>query len=129
MNSHHQATSERRQSEERNWQLAESLPQIVWTARPDGTIDYANSRALIYLGISLEALARSGWAEAIHPDDRSEAEARWADSFRTAAPLDVEARLRRADGEYRWHLIRQVAQHDESGSPLRWFGTCTDIHK
>ncbi len=107
---------------------AESIPQIVWTATPDGSIDYVNQRGLDYSGSTLEALAGPGWLEKIHPDDRAHTMAQWGEVLRSGEPHDMEFRLLRSDGEYRWHITRQAPVRDAGGAVLRWFGTCTDVH-
>jgi PAS domain S-box-containing protein len=108
--------------------LAETIPQMVWTARPDGWLNYYNQRSLDYTGMSLERCQGSGWAKAVHPDDFQMSTDAWSDSIRTGRPYEVETRLRRAsDGAYRWHLVRAMPLRDPAGSILKWFGTCTDI--
>ncbi len=107
--------------------LAESVPQLVWVSGPDGTAQYFNRRWREYTGLEpREALGR-GWQRAVHPDDRPEALARWGDARQSGTAYEAEYRLRRADGEYRWHVARALPVRDESGAVTRWFGTCTDI--
>ena len=114
-----------RESEERYRFLAESIPQQVWTAAPDGTLEYVNGRVLEYFGRPLEqTLADS---RVLHPDDLPGSDAAWQRSIGTGEPYEYEFRLRRADGAYRWHLTRAVAMRDADGAIVRWFGTNTDI--
>ncbi len=116
------------QSEERFRQLADAMPQIVWTARPDGNIDYLNRRWTEFTGLP-ETVGNDGWGQILHPDDARPAGERWAASLQSGAPFDMEIRLlSRHQQTYRWHLIRTVAVHDGSGRVTRWFGTGTDIH-
>ncbi|QJX00504.1 PAS domain S-box protein [Frigoriglobus tundricola] len=117
-----------RASEERYRALADSVPQIVWTARPDGIIEYVNRRGTEYTGQPNEP--GCGWCceRFVHPDDRPRVKAVWADVIRTGVPVDVEFRLRRADGQYRWHTARQAGVRAPSGALAQWVGTCTDVH-
>ncbi len=118
-----------RESEERFRQLADAMPQIVWTARPDGDIDYMNRQWHEFTGLP-ETLGNAGWAQILHPDDAAPAKERWAASVQSGAPFEMEIRLLdRRRRSYRWHLIRTVAVHDEAGRVARWFGTSTDIHE
>ncbi len=116
------------ESEARFRQLADAMPQIVWTARPDGGLDYFNRRSIEYTGISFERMKGSGWQAVLHPDDVQYCLNRWTRSVASGEPYEVEYRLRRAaDGVYRWHLGRAAAVRDAQGAIVRWFGTCTDI--
>jgi PAS domain S-box-containing protein len=114
-------------SEERLRQLADAMPQMVWTAGPDGAVDFYNRRWFEYTGLSLAASLGWGWQPSLHPDDLPVVMAAWEEGRRAAAPVTVEARFKRADGIYRWHLARAVAVTDEAGRVLRWIGTSTDI--
>ena len=107
--------------------VTESIPQIVWTARADGQTDWLNGRWREYTGIDPAHSAGSGWIDAYHPEDQAEAIARWKHSTRTLLPFEIEYRLRRHDGVYRWFLGRAIPVRDGSGNITRWFGTCTDI--
>lgn len=117
-----------REGEERFRQLADSMPQIVWTARPGGDIDYLNRRWHEFTGLPA-TVGNEGWGRILHPDDAAPATERWAASLRTGTPFEMEVRLldtcRRT---YRWHLIRTVAVRDGAGAVARWFGTATDIN-
>lgn len=117
-----------RQSEEQYRSLAESVPHIVWTARPDGAVEYINRRGLAYAGLDLDALAGWAWERVVHDEDIPVARSRWNAALMTGEPHEFEFRLRRHDGEYRWHVARQLAIRDHDRSIVRWFGTCTDIH-
>ncbi|ATB31245.1 PAS domain-containing sensor histidine kinase [Melittangium boletus] len=108
-------------------QLAEALPQIVWTARPDGVQDYLNQRWFEYTGLSAEESQGDAWMRAFHPDDLPEHETRWRHSLATSEPFEVEKRCRRLDGVWRWFLVRAIPVRDPQGRVIRWFGTCTDI--
>jgi PAS domain S-box-containing protein len=116
-----------RASEGRYRALADSIPQIVWTARPDGTLDYLNRQALEYFGAGTDRPTGRAWEGLAHPDDLPGAPL-VRDPLRTDEPSAFELRLRRADGAYRWHICRQVAIRDAGGAVVQWFGSCTDIH-
>ncbi|MEP7381234.1 MAG: PAS domain S-box protein [Gemmatimonadota bacterium] len=125
-----QQTEERlRRSERRFRQLADAMPQIVWTAGPDGEIDYMNRRWSDFTGLP-ETLGNTGWSHVLHPDEAQPAGERWAASVRDGAPFEMQMRLLdRRQQTYRWHLFRTVAVHDDAGRVVRWFGTSTDIHE
>ncbi len=122
------ARDEVRASEARYRALADGIPQIVWTARPDGANEYFNRHAADYTGIQPEDLAGWRWERICHPEDRTVTLNAWAAIRQTGTPRDVEFRLRRWDGEYRWHVCRQVALRGPTGAVVQWIGTCTDIH-
>jgi PAS domain S-box-containing protein len=107
--------------------LAESTPQIVWTARPDGQVDYVNQRLAEYTGKSTEELLLIGWHGILHPDNLPSLVAAWERAYATGEPYQVEHHLRRKDGIYRWFLTRGVPARDEHGRVSRWLGTSTDI--
>jgi PAS domain S-box-containing protein len=116
------------ESESRFRQLADAMPQIVWTARPDGNIDYLNHRWSEFTGLPQE-VGNDAWGPLLHPDDAPSASERWAASVRSGAPFEMELRLLdRREQTYRWHLIRTVAVLNDDGTVARWFGTSTDIH-
>ena len=121
--------SERRREAEREpfRQLAEALPQIVWTTGPDGLFDYLNRRWYEYTGLSHEESLGQGWQRALHPDDLPEASRLWSHSLATGEPYEVEYRCRRLDGVWRWFLGRAIPVRAAQGHIVRWFGTCTDI--
>ena len=117
-----------RASEEQYRSLAEAIPQIVWTARPDGWIDYYNQRWFEYTGMTLEQTQGWGWAPVLHADDLQKCIDRWTVSLRSGNPHQHESRFKRkADGTYRWHLVRGLPVRDRAGNIVKWFGTCTDI--
>ncbi|WP_158002566.1 PAS domain S-box protein [Methyloterricola oryzae] len=107
--------------------LAETLPQIVWATRPDGWNVYHNQRWVEYTGLTLEESYGHGWITAVHPDDKQRAWDAWQRATRHIETYSLEFRLRRADGVYRWWLIRGVPLLNEQGEIQRWYGTCTDI--
>ncbi len=107
--------------------LTQAIPNQVWTAAPDGGIEWANDRTSDYSGASDAALRGLGWTAIVHPDDLPTAGARWAAALASGDVYEVEFRIRRADGAYRWHLVRAVPQRDPAGAIARWVGTNTDI--
>ncbi|MBF9234890.1 PAS domain-containing protein [Microvirga alba] len=109
--------------------LAESLPQLVWSARSDGYNDYFNQRWHEFTGLNYEKSAGDRWKSAIHPDDLPPAEVIWAQAIATQRPYEVEYRLRKASGEYVWVLVRGNPVCDTGGKVVRWFGTATDIER
>jgi PAS domain S-box-containing protein len=132
----HNDITERRQQEEEIQAkeakfrfLAESVPQIVWTARPDGWLDYYNQRWFTYSGMTLEETQGWGWEPVLHPDDLQQIVRAWTHAVKTGDPFQVESRFKRAsDGAYRWHLCMALPLRDEFGQILKWFGTGTDIN-
>ncbi|MCX6560756.1 MAG: PAS domain S-box protein [Candidatus Aminicenantes bacterium] len=116
-----------RESEKEFHSLAESMPQIVWITRPDGWNIYFNQQWVDYTGQTLEESYGHGWNKPFHPDDRQRAWEAWQNATNFGALYSLECRLRRADGAYRWWLIRGTPNLDAAGKIIKWFGTCTDI--
>ena len=116
------------QESEQNFRaLAEVVPQIVWATRPDGWNIYFNQRWVEYTGLTLEASYGHGWNTPFHPDDQKRSWDTWQQATQQGAVYSLEARLRRADGIYRWWLVRGEPLRDTTGKIVKWFGTCTDI--
>ena len=119
----------RRESEERYRFLAESQPDQIWTAQPNGELDYVNQRAIDYFDLPFSELVESGWMQGVHPEDIGRTLERWRTALATGLPYETEFRLRRAsDGAFRWHLTRAVAMTGREGGIVKWFGSNTDIH-
>jgi PAS domain S-box-containing protein len=117
-----------RESEASFRQLADAMPQIVWTAGPDGNVEYHNRRWCDYTGLTPEQSRDWGWQPALHPDDLANCMKRRNRALAAGEAYEVEYRLRRAaDLVYRWHLGRAVPVRNRGGAIVRWFGTCTDI--
>ena len=117
-------------SEARYRFLANAIPVHVWTATPDGALDYVSDRTAASLGRPAEQIVGEGWLDVLHPDDVAPTTERWLRSLRTGESYEVEFRLWCAAHQtYRWHLGRASAQRDESGKIIRWFGTNTDIEE
>lgn len=109
--------------------LADAMPQMVWSTRPDGYHDYYNARWYELTGMPEDAVKGDGWSYLIHEDDRTRTWNTWRNSLRTGEPYQVEYRLRHHTGEFRWTLARALPMHDAGGQVGRWIGTCTDIHE
>jgi PAS domain S-box-containing protein len=105
----------------------DTIPGLVWSARPDGSVDFLNQRWCEYTGLSLEQACDWGWEAAIHPDDRAELVAYWRSVLDATEPAENEVRLRAHDGSYRWFLFRAIPLRDSQGTLLKWYGQTTDI--
>jgi PAS domain S-box-containing protein len=116
-----------RRSERELRDVIETIPAVAWSALADGSNAFVNSRWTEFTGLSAEQTARSGWHAAIHPDDVQRHIDRWRMCVVTGEPLEIEVRMRRADGQYRSHLCRGVPLRDERGSIVKWYGVLTDI--
>jgi PAS domain S-box-containing protein len=125
-----EAGAQTKESEARYRFLANSIPVQVWTATPDGSLDYVSDRTATMLGRTREQIIGEGWLSVLHPDDVATTIERWTRSLKTGEPYEVEFRLWDANQKtFRWHLGRAHAQRDESGRIIRWFGTNTDIEE
>lgn len=123
-----QAEDALRESEGRFRTLCEAVPQQVWTATPDGALDYVNQRALDEFGLPGEQVLGWAWMQVVHPDDLAECRRRWRKALETGEPYEVEFRLKReSDHAYRWHIGRAVPLHDKEGHIVKWYGANTDI--
>ncbi len=123
------AERELRASETRFRQLADAMPQIVWSSLADGTLDYYNRRWYEATGATPDEIGDQSWLPVLHPDDRQRTLNRWYHSVRTGQEYEIEYRFRDpATGGYRWHLGRALPARDEQGRIVRWFGSSTDIH-
>jgi PAS domain S-box-containing protein len=121
------ARAEAEASERRYRSLAEAIPQMVWTSRADGQVDYHNRRWSEYTGLA-DTLGRDDWRAVLHAEDVDSWREKWARSLETGEEFELECRFRRAgDGVYRWHLCRAVPLVDANGRVTKWFGTCTDV--
>ena len=107
--------------------LADTMPQMIWSTLPDGDHDYYNAQWYRFTGVREGSTDGEGWAGMFHPEDQPEAWRRWSHSLETGDPYEVEYRLRRHDGAYRWVLGRALPVRDSTGKIERWIGTCTDI--
>ena len=108
--------------------IADALPQLVWSAEPDGTIDFFNERWIAYTGLSVEGMRVEGVKGVVHPDELQLTWDRWRRALDTGEPYEIEYRLRSvADGEYRWFLARAFPVRDDDGTITSWVGSATDI--
>ena len=113
-------------SETRFREMANAIPHVAWTTQPDGSVDSYNQVWYDYTGLSLEETRDWGWVSVIHPDDLTHTAGVLQSALQTGTPSEAEFRLRRADGEYRWHLGRSLPVW-EGGAIVKWVGTATDI--
>jgi PAS domain S-box-containing protein len=116
-----------RRSEDRLRTIIDTIPTIAWRTAPDGAGEYWNQRWHDYTGVSLDAPRGWGWQAVIHPEDASEITDAWLRHLASGQAGEVEGRLRRFDGEYRWFLFRFCPLRDESGNIVNWYGTNIDI--
>jgi len=115
-------------SEQQFREFAEFVPQLTWMAGANGQITYHNRRWTDYTGLPVADALGAGWLQRIHPDDLPRLRTEWAAAVKNGRPYIEECRLRRSDGEYRWHLARGLPVLEASGRILRWIGYATDIH-
>ena len=125
---HRKQAEERLRESEQRWRgLTEALPQLVWSATPDGACDYFSTQWTEHTGVPETDLLGWRWLATLHPDDREPTRRLWTDSVAGRGPYDVEYRVRRSDGVYRWFKTRGTPIRDSEGNIVKWFGTCTDI--
>jgi PAS domain S-box-containing protein len=122
-----QAEDALRRSEDRLRLVIDTVPALIHTGLPDGQLDFFNQRWLTYVGLSLEDLSGWKWTAVIHPDDVAAMVERWRAALATGEPYEHEARVRRADGEYRWMVHREVPLRDEQGNIVKWYASSIDI--
>src|SRR5258707_726609 len=116
-----------RESEQRWRNLTEALPQLVWSATPDGASDYVSPQWTEYTGVAESELLGTRWMDVLHPDDRQSTQQIWTDSVAGRRAYDVEYRVRRHDGAYGWFKTRGVPIRDSNGDIVKKLGSCTDI--
>lgn len=124
-----QRDDELRKERERFRFMAESMPQKIFTATPDGDVDYFNQQWLEFGRLDFEQIRGWGWTRMVHPDDLDENVRMWRYSISTGEPFTFEHRFRRADGRYCWHLSRAHALRGADGNISMWIGSNTDIHE
>ncbi|HWE38612.1 MAG TPA: PAS domain-containing protein [Isosphaeraceae bacterium] len=115
------------ENEERYRTLAENVPQLFWTCRPDGSCDYLSRQWVDYTGIPEADQLGTNWLRVVHPDDRERTRRSWLDAVADRGGYDLEYRIKGADGSYRWFKVRGTPIRDATGAIGKWFGTCTDI--
>src|ERR1700736_6630496 len=116
-------------SEDRLRLVIDTIPAYVWSARPDGSVDFINQRFLEFTGRSMADMLGWDWSSLVHSDDLTRYVGEWQASLANGKPMESEARVRRMDGNYRWLLIRNVPLHDELGNIVKWYGTSIDIEE
>jgi len=109
------------------WDIMESIPHLVCVSSPDGTTEYLNARALAYVGAAAGSDHRWAWMDVVHPDDAARALGGFAQALAAGTSYEVDCRIRRHDGVYRWHTLRALPRRDLDGTVVRWIGTATDI--
>jgi PAS domain S-box-containing protein len=124
-----QAEAARRQSEAQMYAIANLVPDLLWSNKPGGHVDWYNKRWYEYTGLNMSDGQGEGWVATIHPDDLPVTQAVWLRALANPGPVMHEHRIRRYDGQYRWHLLRVEPVFDEQGQVVRWFGSATDIHE
>ncbi|HEX5019393.1 MAG TPA: PAS domain S-box protein [Candidatus Binatia bacterium] len=122
-----QAEAAQRATEEHFRELANLMPQIVFTAAPSGELDFINNQWVEYTGDSEKSVIATGWDGFIHPEDRQRSHSSWRAAMESGMPHELELRLRGRDGVYRWNLCRSLAVKDNHGRLTKWIGTSTDI--
>jgi formate hydrogenlyase transcriptional activator len=122
-----EALVEIKNSENKLRTIIDTIPALAWSARPDGSAEYFNQRWLEYAGLSVEEAADWGWTVALHPDDRARLMDYWRHVLASGEAGEIEARLRRFDGEFRWFLFRASPLRNASGKVVKWYGTNTDL--
>jgi diguanylate cyclase (GGDEF)-like protein/PAS domain S-box-containing protein len=106
----------------------DTIPQMVWTMAADGSDEFYNRRWLEFTGQEIDGLNGLARLDLVHPDDRDEAERKWLHSLESGEQYEAQYRLKHVSGEYRWVLSRGCAERGSDGEPIRWYGTCTDVH-
>jgi PAS domain S-box-containing protein len=109
--------------------VTQIMPNHLWTARPDGSVDWVNERTSEYFGVLDLTNDGDGWLATVHPDDQASAGAAYRAAIRAGTPYETEFRARRHDGAYRWFLARAIPVRDADNAIVRWIGTNTDIHE
>ncbi|HKB90084.1 MAG TPA: PAS domain S-box protein, partial [Opitutaceae bacterium] len=107
--------------------VIDTAPALIHTGLPDGSLDFFNQRWLEYFGVRLEEIQGWRWTTVIHPEDVEGMVATWRAALASGEPFEAEARVRRADGQYRWFLHRKVPMRDERGAIVKWYGSSVDI--
>ena len=116
-------------SEDRLRRVIDTIPAHAWSTRPDGSVDFVNKRFLEFTGRPREALVGWGWGSVVHADDRAQYVEQWQAAVEAGEPMESQARVLRADGDYRWVLIRNVPLRDDVGHIVSWYGTAIDIEE
>lgn len=119
---------EKKDQEDQFRSMSDFMPQMVWATDSQGNHDFYNKRWYEFTGLSYDETKDTGWSLVLHPDDSESTWKKWNHSLQTGDLYETEYRMKRADGAYRWLLVRAMPMRNEGGEIIRWFGTCTDIH-
>jgi diguanylate cyclase (GGDEF)-like protein/PAS domain S-box-containing protein len=115
------------ESERRTQDIIDSIPQVIWSARADGLLDFVSAQWHDIYGATQEDALGEAWLSTVHPEDQASAAAAWSHSLATGMPYETKFRLITKAGNYRWALVRALPKAGPDGKVLRWYGTCTDI--
>ncbi len=107
--------------------IMDTIPDLLWMARPDGQVDYCNQSLLRFTGLTLDQCQCQGWLQTLHPEDTVYASQAWEQARRSGQAFEIELRVRRWDGEYRYILVRATPLLDPTGQVLQWYGANVDI--
>jgi PAS domain S-box-containing protein len=122
-----EAFSKIKKSEARLRMIIDTIPTLAWSIEPDGSVEFVNRRWSNYTGLTTEQARGSGWLAAIHPEDIGWLSEQRRITMASGKPFELEARMRRYDGQYRWFINRADPLLDEQGKIVKWYGTNTDI--
>jgi PAS domain S-box-containing protein len=122
-----EATTRAQVAEQEIRQTVDTVPALIARYRPDGFMDFRNKNWREYTGLSQDNLGGRRWGSALHPDDEEMVEREWRNHIATGEPFELEQRLRKADGEYRWHRVRRVPLRGETGEVIKWYAIAFDI--
>jgi PAS domain S-box-containing protein len=116
-----------RRSERELREVINTVPAHVWSASPDGTVDFVNERLLKFVGLSSDDISGWNWESVIHSDDRAKFVTDWRAALNDGQSIESEIRMRRADGQHRWFFVRSVPVRDEAGNITKWYGSSIEI--
>src|SRR3984957_12435556 len=124
---HSEAATRARVAEQEIRQTVDTVPALIARYRPDGFMDFRNKNWREYTGLSQDNLEGRRWGSALHPDDKEMVERQWREHIATGEPFELEQRLRKADGEYRWYRVRRVPLRGETGEVIKWYAIAFDV--
>ena len=116
-----------RRSEQELRGVVNTVPAHVWSALPDGTVDFVNERLFEFVGLSSDDILVWNWESVLHPDDRAKFDTDWRAAVKVGQSIEREVRMRRADGQHRWFFVRNVPLRDEAGNVTKWYGSGIEI--
>jgi PAS domain S-box-containing protein len=124
---HSEAVTRAREAEEEIRLIVDTVPALLARYRPDGFMDFRNKQWRQYTGLSEDNQGGRRWGSALHPDDEEMVERKWREHIATGEAFELEQRLRKADGQYRWHRVRRVPLHGETGEVIKWYAIAFDV--